>query len=462
MKVLLVNPPLLKYFPSNSCFPPLGLSFLASVLEKYSFEVSILDASAEKLSPEQCVKKILQISPDIVGITSMTPNVSQSIKLAKLIKQKSKILTSIGGPHATFLPEELLKTKYFDYAIRGEGEYTFLELCQFLNKQTKPPDGINGLSFIRKGKIHHNEPRQFIKNLDELPMPAYHLLPFEKYQSMAPPGMIRKKPWLTYCSSRGCPFGCFFCSTSQLWSRTWRAHSVKRFISDTTYLLDRYKLKSIFYCDDNFTFNRQRIIDVCKKIQENKLNFEWVSNCRVDQVDLELLTAMHKSGCWRIGFGIEAGTQEVLNWYGKKFTLEQAKKAIKICKHIGISPICYFIIGAPIETEEFINQTIEFAKYLDPDAVGFSFLVPFPGCGLYNYCADKNLLLTKEWHKYGQDIPVIKSTIPIERLQEINRRAYKEFYFRPNYIIKQFANVIRNPTITWKGFKTVLNWVKHK
>ncbi|MDI6798845.1 MAG: radical SAM protein [Candidatus Aenigmarchaeota archaeon] len=458
MKVLLINPPFSSSFPSLSCYPPLGLASLAAVLESNGIDVQIIDAAVEELSADECAGKALSASPDLVGITAMTPTYPQALKVARLIKSQKNIPICIGGFHATFLPEETLATGVFDYLVRGEGEFTFLDLCKSL-QENKDVKSIAGLSYYKNKKVKNNVSREFILDLNTLPRPAYHLLDFDKYQSKAPPGFVRKKPWLTMVTSRGCPFSCKFCSSSVFWGKCWRGFSPERVVTDVELVLDRYDLKSLFFVDDNFTFFKRRVEKICSLIKEKSLEFEFTCNCRVDQVDLDLLSKMYSAGCWRIGFGIEAGTQEVLDWYEKGFSLDEAKSAIEACKKVGISPICYFIIGAPVETEKTIERTIEFAKELDADAVGFSFLIPFPGSWLYEYCVENNLLVSTDWEKYTQDVPLIKmQNLSMDSLQKLGRLAYRKYYFRSKFILRQLISSFKSPTTLWNGFKTILKW----
>jgi radical SAM superfamily enzyme YgiQ (UPF0313 family) len=460
MKVTLVSPPFSNKFPSFSYYPPLGLASLSAVLEKNKIEVSLIDAAAEDISIENTVKKILDTSPDLIGITTMTLFHSQIIKMAKMIKKQTNTPICLGGQHATFLADQLLSTGDFDFVVRGEGELTLTDLCNSL-QTPKKMKSIKGLSFVKNGKTFHNPVREFISDLDTLPRAAYHLLPFQDYQPKAPPGFIRKKPWITIITSRGCPFGCRFCSSSVYWGKIWRGQSVERVSNDLEWLVSKYELKSLLFVDDNFTFYKKRIEQICSEIVKRRLNFEFSCSCRVDQVDFDLLSKMHDAGCWRIGFGIEAGTQEALDWYGKKITLEKSREAIKLCKRVGISPICYFIIGAPFETEEMILKTVEFAKELDVEVVGFSFLVPFPGSQLYEYSIKNNLLLEHDLEKFGQDIPIIKmQNLTPEKLSELSRMAYRSYYFRPKFILKNSLKMFRHPAIALKGFKTVMNWMK--
>lgn len=462
MKILLVNPPASERFPSASRVPPLGLTYIAAALEKNGFSARILDASVEELAAEEAAERILNSNADIVGFTAMTPNYPQAEKIARILKEKNRGLPlAIGGSHATFLPEQALESG-FDFVVRGEGEQTFLELCKKIEKKENGFESINGLSWKKDGKIIHNPDREFLKNLDELPFPAYHLLDVEAYQNKAPPSNIRKGGWISYSSSRGCPFGCFYCSVTNFWGKIWRGHSAERIANDLEKLKKSYNLKSVFFVDDNFTFRRERIMGLCRLMKEKKLNLEWSCSCRVDQVDEELLRDMRSAGCWRIGFGVEAGTQKVIDWYGKKITIEKAVQAVRLCRKVGISPFCFFIIGAPIETEDDVRETISAAKKINPDIVGISFLTPFPGSKLYDYVLENGMLLTKDFYEFSEDVPVINGNLTPEKLKELSVQAYREFYFRPSYMLKQAVAAIKNPKLALRGFKTILGWASQK
>jgi len=456
IKIVLINPPLQEDFPSDSCSPPLGLIAIATKVRE-NMEVKLIDAPPKELSVEQIVTEVIEEKPDLVGITSMTSIFPQALKVAKLIKEKVDIKICCGGAHATLMTEDVLRSGVFDFVVRGEGDETFLELCKALQNNSDMT-GVKGVSFVDNGKIIHNEGREYIRDLDKLSFPSYELLPFENYQSKAPLGFVRKMSWISYSSSRSCPFNCRFCSTSKLWGKIWRGLSADRMVKDVKRLVETYGLETIFFVDDNFTYKRDRIIEFCRKIRTEGVKFEWSCNCRVDQVDEELLTAMKGAGCWRIGFGIESGTQKVLDWFGKKITLDQSRNAIKLCKKVGITQVCYFIIGAPIEDEGDIKATIKFAQELNPDVVGFSYLTPFVGTELYDECIEKNWSFEDltDFGKFNQQKPIIKCGVSPERLIELRKKAYRGFYFRPSYMIKQMIQNIMNPKQLLRGVRNII------
>jgi radical SAM superfamily enzyme YgiQ (UPF0313 family) len=451
MKVFLISPPKLETLTGASTIPPLGLIYVAGVLKKNNIEVKITDVEAEEISYDKLISRVLNFRPDIIGISATTSAYPFALKTLKEIKEKNKKTPIVlGGSHGTFLPDEALKDG-FDFVIRGEGEYTLLELCK---NNFKDLEKIQGLSYKKDNKIIHNPDRPFIKDLDEIPFPAYDLLPIKCYQNMTPPSNVRKRPWVSYCSSRGCPIGCIFCSVTHFWGRIWRGHSPERMVDDIEHLIKTYGIKTIFFVDDNFTFKRDRIMKFCKLIKERGLKFEWSCSCRVDQIDEELLREMKSSGCWLIGFGVESGEQRVIDWYGKKITTLQARRAARICKKLGIFIFCFFVMGAPVETEKDILRTIKLAKELNPKIFGLGFLAPYPGSDLYKYSFENEIVLTKNYEEYDQVLPVLKTPISQERLIELSRKAYREYYFRPKYIYSQLDSLL-NPKLLLQGIKTI-------
>jgi len=450
MKILLIAPPLLARFTSVSTLPPLGLASIAAVLEKNGFETRIIDVSAEEASENDIITEVGNYRPDIIGISSTTPAYPFAKGIMKRIKEEfPENLVVIGGVHPTFMPEQALQDG-FDFAFKGEGEHTFLRFCQEYDR-TRNRDGMQAGT--------QTDP---IENLDELPFPAYHLLPFQKYQKFMPPSISRRKPWVAYCSSRGCPFGCIFCSVTKFWGNVWRGHSPKRMADDIERLIKEYKIRSVNFVDDNFTFNRGRILEFCRLVKERGMRFEWSCSCRVDQVDEELLKEMKSAGCWRIGFGVESGDPEVLKWYGKGITVEKARIAFKLCKETGISVFGFFIMGAPPETEESLKMTLKLALELDPDIMGLGFLTPFPGSRLWCYVQENSLLLEKNLDSFDQVYPVIKTGIPPEKLIEYSKKMYHDFYYRPSYVLRQVRRNLRDPRMLAHGVKAIVNRVRIK
>lgn len=460
MKILLINPPQLEaidpslpriFQEKEDPMPPLGLMHLSSYLKKFgqkNHQIKILDCQLEKINHEHLEKIILEENPDIFGITATSfslPAAIQAADIMKKINPETKIV--IGGPHVYIYPTETLSLKVIDYIVLGEGEETFTELVNNIDRQNNLYK-IKGLGFKKDGRAVINEQREPIKNLDSLPFPDRRLLPYEKYES----ALSRKMPITTMFSSRGCPFRCLFCNRPHL-GKVFRARSAKNVVDEMEECV-KIGIQEIFFYDDTFTVDRERVADICEEILNRKLNIYWDVRARVDTVDEKLLILMKKAGCQRIHYGVEAGTQKILNTLRKGITLEQVEKAFSITRKIGIETLAYFMMGSPGETKEDILETISFAKKIKPDFVNFSITTPYPATDLYVLGLQKNLLPYDYWKKFAENPsidfkPMVwEENLKKEELKKLLKKAYLSFYFRPGFVLKTLKNI--------KSFKELL------
>lgn len=444
MNVLLIKPPhkeVYKDFKSVATeYPPLGLAYIAAVLEKNGFTVKITDMPVEGVSENQLVSILKEFKPSIAGITATTPTIGYSLKLAALCKKElPDILIVIGGPHASAIPEQVLADRNVDFVIHGEGEYSFLELAEAL-KDGKEFNNILGISYKEDGKIKNNPARPFIENLDELPFPARHLLPMKKYFYVD----AKAWPMTTIFTSRGCPGRCTYCSAHLIFGRGFRARSAKNVVDEIEQLV-KEGFMEIHFLDDTFTLERDRVIEICDEIKKRSLKFLWCcpNGVRVNMVDMELLKRMKEAGCYSLAFGFESGNQQILNKIKKGITLEQSKNAIRLAKAAGMETWGFFMMGLPGDTEQTVRDTIDFAKELDPDIAKFHITIPLPGTELFELWKKEGVIKTEDWDKYGihasevSELPSISS----EKLKEFNRQAYKEFYMRPKYFVRYIKRI---------------------
>jgi anaerobic magnesium-protoporphyrin IX monomethyl ester cyclase len=320
--VLLINPPL----PSNSyskelVTQPLGLAYLAAVLENAGFSVKILDCPPLDYTYKDVKNYVESLKPKIVGVSSTTLTINNALKIAEIVKEVStEIKVFLGGAHASILDEETLaKSFYVDGVIRGEGEITFLEVVKKI-KEGKSLNDTLGLTLKLGNKIVRFPDRPLIEDLDSIPYPARHLLPLDKYKAF---GM--KCPSISVLSSRGCPFKCKFCAVRKLFGNKFRARSPKNIAEEIKEIRERYKINYITFVDDIFTLNRERTIKLCDEIK--KFDVIWDCETRVDMVNEQLLKTMANAGCQSIFFGVESGDQNILNNMGKGITVEQIRKA---------------------------------------------------------------------------------------------------------------------------------------
>ena len=339
MKVCLISPPYNSAVKSvvGVSSPPLGLAYIASMLRQ-DHDVKIIDSNILNYTIEDVEKELRSFYPDIVGITSVTPSIYQAYEVAETAKRMRKDCTVVlGGPHATFLPIETLKEcRYVDVIVRGEGEETIKDLVETIEKGENL-DNVKGITFRKGDEIVDVGPRLFMKDIDDIPFPSRDLLPIHLYN-------VNGVKYTTMLTSRGCPFRCSFCSSSRLFGGSWRGRSPENVLEEMKNIYDEYNIRNFEFMDDTFTLDQKRAERICDGIVEEGLDISWGASSRVDTLSKKLVEKMKKAGCWILFLGIESGCQKILDAVGKRITIEQAKKAVKIVKDAGIQVLGSFII----------------------------------------------------------------------------------------------------------------------
>jgi magnesium-protoporphyrin IX monomethyl ester (oxidative) cyclase len=412
MKILLIVPPTTTYGADPTvpvAYPPLGLAYIAGFLEKAGHEVKILDAitsgidiiAKEKnrtrygLSDNKIFEEIESYQPDVVGITCMfTAYANDAHNTAKIVKKCcDKIPVIFGGAHASINPELVLKDKNVDMVVVGEGEITFLEIIEKLERK-KDLNSVQGMVLRNNGEIVKNQARPYITDLDILPFPARHLLSMEKYIAATDNKFAMRKPNTVMITSRGCPGHCIFCSIHSVWGHKWRARSAKNVVDEIEFLIEEYGMEEFYFMDDSMGASKKRLEQICDEIINRKLDIKWTAPNGIAHwtLDEKILYKMKKCGCYRLTFGIESGNIETRKFIRKTYDLGQAKKVIKYANRIGMWTNCTFIIGFPYEKENSIEDTINFAIESDTDFATFYLLCPHPGTELYEIYKNENLL----------------------------------------------------------------------
>lgn len=431
IRIMLVNPPLLKDNSHHPLFPPLGLAYLAGVLKQDEHEIKIIDCPVSNLDHNKLSDEIGAFQPNLIGITSMTPTINSAIKAAKNAKKVCPDSPVIfGGPHATFMHREILeKEQSIDIVVRGEGELTLREIAQ--NEPIlKNLQKIKGISFRKNKKIIRTENRAYIQDLDELPLPAYEYVPIEKYR-------IHGKIHLPIMTSRGCPFQCSFCVASEIFGARFRARSCKNVVDELEWLKNEYGANAISFQDDTLTYDRKRILDICDEIEKREINLPWGCQTRVDQVSKEVLSKMKRAKCNLVSFGIESGCQKILDAVKKRITISQAEKAIKWAKEEGLFVAVSTIMGYPGETKDMMNQTLDLIQKIEPDDAWLCIATPYPGTDLRRLIEEKGWKMSDNWTKYDTMHPVFDNpNLPSKELAEIRTKFYNNLY-SPKYVFRQ-------------------------
>ena len=451
MKIMLIAPPYSKdqIFRKSmknlgAVLPPLGLAYMAAMLEKHGHEVKIIDGPAMATilgyGFEELKRDIKNFNPNLVGISASTSQMDHAKKALQIVKENNPdCITILGGALISADPNALLQFNDVNYGVYGEADLTFPEILKKIEAKEKI-EGSEGIIWRENGNVKFLKPKT-ITDLDEIPMPARHLLNMKIYRPS--PANYRKLPATTMMTSRGCPYQCIFCSKPTV-GTAFRAHSAKRVVDEIEHLIKDYGIKDIQMFDDTFTLLPERTIDICKGIIERRLDIGWNCMTRVDKINIDITKLMKKAGCYEIGFGIESGSDRVLELIKKGVTKDQIRLGVKLAKDAGIDVRGFFMMGFPTETREEVLETIEFAKELEVDVAQFMVSTPYPGTEMWEI-AKKYGDVSEDWSNftfYAPDkAPFTSKLLSQEDIADLYKKAYRSFYLRPKFILKQLLRI---------------------
>lgn len=475
MRLILLNPPLcqnttrrLGPIVENLFYnsAPLGLCYLASVLEEEKHQVKIIDAAVEGLSVERVVKRITNFSPDIIGITTFTVSVYSAYGLAREIKTRFPgIKIVVGGPHITSNTNDLLKHPDIDIAVIGEGEITFKELIEAIEKGQNL-DKVKGLAYNVKGEIFFTSPREFISDLDILPFPARHLVPIRLYKPQ--PNDQKRLPKLSMISSRGCPYSCIFCDKG-VFKNIYRSFSPKYIVNEMFHLAKDFKAKDIAFVDSTFTPNKNRVYEIVREIKNSNLSVSWTCSVRANVLDRKLLKEMKDAGCWRVRLGIESGNDEVLEFIKKGITKYQVRKVANWAYELDLEPKGFFMIGHLIDTKKTIGETIDFACSLPLKDITVQVNTPLKNTPQYQLIEKYGKLISRDFSNYSFWEPVfIPNGLTYRDFFYYYRRFYFKFYLKPSIWyrhivkIKSFSDIIKYLRGARIIIFVLISWLKER
>jgi radical SAM superfamily enzyme YgiQ (UPF0313 family) len=446
MKILLVYPSYTeiygKYKPAAKIgvlYPPLGLLYLASVLENGGHDVKIVNMEADGVDMDGLKSIIRGFSPDIVGTSSMTPLFKKAIEIIALVKSVDKdIITLMGGPHVTSLPEESMElSKETDIIVYGEAELTILEVVKALERGDSL-SGIRGIIYRKGGDVRKNPPRDLIKDLDTIPFPARHLIDQDRYIWSVPRRGIM--PITSFMTTRGCPFQCVFCSQRVIFGRSVRHRSNHNSIEEIKEIYHEHRIKHLVFDDDTLGINKDRAIEFCDMLIAEKMDLTWEGMTRVNVVSRELLLKMKEAGLNRLSYGVESGNQDILDLIKKGTNLDQIRRAYKLADSVGLETRMSVIIGLPGETRQTVMDTIKFMKSLKCDQAYVNIATPFPGTEFYEMAkrGEHGLsLLTDDWSEYRRWGNAVINVNDLTRndLIKLQKKALMGFYLRPKQTV---------------------------
>lgn len=466
LKVILINPPVSfdifygewDMSDVKSSSPPLGILSLASMIQRYGYDVKVLDAHAEGLTIDQIIDEIKDFQPEVVGLTAMTVMISASASIAKAVKEHNpNITTIIGGVHVTAEPIETLnRYPQFDYATVGEGEVVFTEFLEHLNIQQSQRTSAKVKSLVwREGdKINVNERRAFFKGLDEFPPPAFDLVPnlFNHYRLSV--FGTKKFKSVGLVTSRGCTGKCTFCDLGVV-GRGYRYNSAEYLIKLMKDVYEKYGVTDFLFYDDLFVGSRPRLTEICEWIIKEKLPFTWSCCARVDFIHTDMLDLMKRGGCWMIEYGIESGSQRIIDSMRKNISKEKIRETIDKTYEAGITTKGNFIFGNPGETHDSIMESINFACSLKLTYFQHTFLAPLPGSELYE-TASRYGAFNPSWDEMNTfKLNFVPKGFTKQQLVNYSKYAWRRFYIRPRIFWQELKKLKTREDVyrLWLGFK---------
>lgn len=432
---------------AGSSVPNLGLLMLAASARSAGHIPLVLDAGACGLSSEEFMHRALTFSPDIVGLTTSTLEVSVAAGIANELKrQLPGVCILIGGPHVSAAPDETMRRfSCFDIAVLGEGEATLTELLTVIECNGEI-GSVRGLVVRQGDTLHHTGPRPYLADLDQLPQPAWDLLDGFPGNFSPPAFKTCKLPAASLVTSRGCPNHCIFCDRS-VFGASCHGYSADYVLQMILELYHRYGVREISFEDDTFVTFKSRLVEICQRLIALKLDLSWSCLGRANHVTAENLALMQQAGCWQISFGIESGSQEILKTIRKNVTIPQIRQALNLCHQAGILSKGFFIVGHPGETKETLRTTIDFALELPLNDISVNMLTPFPGTELYE-CAAKFGHFDPDWSKMNMlNTVFVPHGLQEEDLMTAQKELLRRFYLRPRVIGNYLGRLAKNPAL---------------
>lgn len=422
--------------------PPLNLINLGAVLLEHGYSVKIIDGPTLKGGLEELMSLLKTMNPRFIGITAMTAFIHTAAEAAKQIHASlPETVVILGGIHVTTAPQETLERyKDFDVGVIGEGEITLIEVLGALEKNENLGEIPGIISRKKNGRLFVTPARELIQNLDELPLPAWHLLP--DYVKTYQPTLSRKTrlPSAYIVTSRGCPFGCTFCN-NVVHGRTFRSYSVDYLMKIVDHMVSEYNVRDLTIYDENLALNKERINQFCNRLIEQKYDLTWSCDARADSVSSELLELMYRAGCRSIWYGMESGNANILKRYQKGLTLKHLEDAARLTRLHNIKACGSFIIGGPEETPATIKDTIRFAK-----KIGLSDFVPFyytPIPGTPDYPAIKKYGIVELGYTYAtMTRPTFAPHgMTFRQVQYWYFRSLFSIYMRPKILVQKIKEI---------------------
>lgn len=462
MRILLVEPPplssygnirILGSFGASKCeirWTPLDLIIIAGLLKKHNIDSEIFDANVIFATLNQVREKIVTCNPDIIVFTTSTTTIEKDLMVASIAKGVRKNIVTVAiGSHVMVLPEETLRmSEHLDIAVSDEPEIPLLNLV----RNGLSPAGVKGICYRKGNEIVRNEPELPCQNLDDFGLPAHDKVNYRLYRDP----MIKRMPMTITAAQRGCINRCIFCCMPLY--NNYRKRSVESIIEELKFIVD-LGIKEVYFFDPGINYDLEWSNRLFDEMIRNRINLTWKANARADRLTLALALKMREAGCHTLNIGAESADEIVLRNIRKNVTPQEVRVAVDTVKKAKLNVLVFFSFGWPGETRGSMEKTIEFAKSLKTDWVTFGHASPHPGTDFYKYIEKNDYFNTRDWEKFDPlfrpvfDYPGLSS----EEISEMVKKAYRSFYFRPNYLMGRTFSIrsfleVRNNIVNFGNF----------
>lgn len=450
MRILIINPPwpgkgfgtrsqnrIIKHRSDKFLQYPIFLAYTAAQLKADGHDVAYIDSVIQDLDMKATLAAAVRVRPDAIFMETTTPSITADYESLAKLKEATGSRVLVGGPHVTHFHHRVLEEcPAIDVVIRHEFDTKIVSVVNHLNDLS----AVTGITYRDGNTIHDNGDGNLCDDLDGVPFPDRDTVPWQWYLE----AWYSRRPFMNLMTSRGCPYRCAFCLWPQaMYGHRQRFRSLDNVMAEIRMLRERYGVRELNIDDGTFTTRRERVLEFCRRLRNERMDLIWTCNGRVDNIDDEMLAEIKRAGCKMIRLGVESGSQEVLDRIRKGLTLSQIEEGVARVKRSGIQALGGFMFGFPYDTRQSVEKTLALAKRISPDQVQFSIAMCYPGTSLYDYAVAEGLLLARDFKEFDMTCgPVVKTVdMTREELTPILARAYREFYFRPRFVLQTLKHL---------------------
>jgi anaerobic magnesium-protoporphyrin IX monomethyl ester cyclase len=413
--------------------PGMGVLILAALAREHGYRVHLVDAKAHGSSVEEVSRGIAALRPHYLGLSATTISVTNAGRIAARVKELVPgVTTIVGGAHVSAIPDRTLEAfPALDYGIAGEGEHSLFDLLSRI-ENGKPVDGVAGLAYRREGRIHANPRAPYIDDLDTLPLPAWDLLPDFPHRFQPSIFSYPRTPVASLITSRGCPFSCSFCDRSTS-GKKGRMHGVG-YVTRLCGHLEGLGVRHIIFVDDLFTVRKQRVIDLCHSFIDNGFRFTWSCNSHPNLLDFDTMKLMRRAGCWQIAYGIESGSQRILDVVKREVRIPRMRETLRMTRAAGIRAKGYLMIAHPTEGLDSLAETDRFLREVELDICQITKFTPYPGTPSYPTIRQFGQF-HEDWEQMNaMNFVFVPNGLTEDVLQDYFDHLYRTYYRRPDVL----------------------------